>query len=64
MLNFTLTDEQAALQAAAREYAQRRLPALAREIEEHGEPPSKALIAEFASHGYLGINVPNWLAGQ
>jgi alkylation response protein AidB-like acyl-CoA dehydrogenase len=62
-LDFTLTDEQRALQAAAREYARRRLPVLAREIEESGEPPSHSLIAEFAGHGFLGINVPEALGG-
>jgi alkylation response protein AidB-like acyl-CoA dehydrogenase len=62
-LDFTLTDEQRALQAAAREYARRRLPALAQEIEESGEPPSHSLIAEFAGHGFLGINVPEALGG-
>jgi alkylation response protein AidB-like acyl-CoA dehydrogenase len=62
-LDFTLTDEQRALQAAAREYARRRLPVLAQEIEESGEPPSHSLIAEFAGHGFLGINVPEALGG-
>lgn len=62
-MDFTLTDEQRALQAAAREYARRRLPALAQEIEESGEPPSHSLIAEFAGHGFLGINVPEALGG-
>jgi butyryl-CoA dehydrogenase len=63
-LDFTLSEEQHALQAAAREYAQGRLPPIAREIEESGEPPSHALIAEFASHGFLGINIPEPLGGM
>jgi alkylation response protein AidB-like acyl-CoA dehydrogenase len=62
-LDFTLTDEQRALQNAAREYAQERLPALAREIEKSGEPPSHELVAEFAGHGFLGINIPEALGG-
>ena len=62
-MDFTLTDEQRALQAAAREYARRRLPALAQEIEESGEPPSHSLIAEFAGHGFLGLTVPEALGG-
>jgi alkylation response protein AidB-like acyl-CoA dehydrogenase len=62
-LDFTLTEEQAALQAAARDYAQKRLPALAQEIEESGEPPSHELVGEFASHGFLGINIPESLGG-
>jgi alkylation response protein AidB-like acyl-CoA dehydrogenase len=62
-LDFTLSDEQRALQTAAREYAQKRLPSVAREIESSGEPPSRALITEFASHGFLGINIPEALGG-
>jgi alkylation response protein AidB-like acyl-CoA dehydrogenase len=62
-VDFTLSDEQSALQAAAREYAQTRLPAIARDIEASGEPPSHALIAEFAHHGFLGVNIPEALGG-
>ena len=62
-MNFTLTEEQRALQAAARDYAQKRLPAIAAAIEASAEPPSHELIAEFASHGFLGINIPESLGG-
>jgi butyryl-CoA dehydrogenase len=62
-LDFTLSEEQRALQAAAREYAQKRLAPIARDIEISGEPPSHALIAEFASHGFLGVNIPEPLGG-
>jgi len=62
-MDFKLTENQTALQAAAREYAQGRLPPIAQEIEETGEPPSHALIAEFASHGFLGVNIPESLGG-
>lgn len=62
-MDFRLSEEQTSLQHAAREYAQERLPGIAREIEESGEPPSHALIAEFASHGFLGINIPEELGG-
>lgn len=62
-MDFSLSEEQSALQSAAREYAQRRLPAIAREIEDSAEPPSRALVKEYASHGFLGINVPQSLGG-
>jgi len=62
-LDFSLSEEQRALQAAAREYAQRRLPAIARQIEASGEPPTRELIAEFAGHGFLGINIPESQGG-
>ena len=38
-MNFQLTDEQKALQEAALKYARERLPQMAKEIEETGEPP-------------------------
>ena len=62
-LDFNLSEEQRALQSAARDYAQKRLPKIAQEIEASGEPPSHSLIAEFASHGFLGINIPEALGG-
>jgi butyryl-CoA dehydrogenase len=62
-LDFSLTDEQNSLQTAARDYAQKRLPAIAREIEESGTPPSRELVAEYARHGFLGINIPEKYGG-
>jgi butyryl-CoA dehydrogenase len=62
-VDFRLSDDQSALQAAARDYARERLPDMARHIEETGEPPSHELIAEFADHGFLGVNVPSALGG-
>ena len=62
-MNFQLTDEQKALQEAARKYARERLPALAKEIEETGEPPSHELIHEYGSMGFLGINIPEQYGG-
>ena len=56
-MDFQLTDEQLALQQAARRYAGERLPPIARHIEESGEPPSHELVREYASMGFLGINV-------
>ena len=62
-MNFNLTEEQRALQAAAREYARARLPAIAAQIEATGEPPTHELIADFARHGFLGVNVAEPLGG-
>ena len=62
-MDFNLTDEQRALQSAAREYARRRLPEIAAQIESSGEPPTHELIAEYASQGFLGINIPESLGG-
>ncbi len=62
-MDFRLSDDQSALQSAARDYARERLPEFARHVEETGEPPSRELIAEFAEHGFLGVNVPSGLGG-
>lgn len=62
-MNFQLTDEQRALQDAARAYARARLPQVARECEESGHAPDKALVRDFAEHGFLGINVPERYGG-
>lgn len=62
-MNFRLTEEQRQLQAAARSYARERLPQIAEQVERTGEPPSHALIAEYATQGFLGINVPESSGG-
>ena len=62
-MNFQLTDDQKQLQESARRFARERLPELAEEIENSGEPPSRALIKEYADMGFLGINVPEDLGG-
>ncbi len=62
-MDFRLSDEQTALQMAAREYALERLPEIARRIEDTAEPPSHELIEEYAEHGFLGVNVPAALGG-
>ena len=62
-MNFKLTEEQRSLQEAARTYARAKLPALARECEETGHAPDRALLREFAEMGFLGINVPERYGG-
>lgn len=62
-MDFRLTEEQKALQEAARRYAREKLPALAREVEATGHPPSHELIREYAAQGFLGINVPEAYGG-
>jgi butyryl-CoA dehydrogenase len=62
-VNFKLTEEQRSLQEAARTYARAKLPALARECEETGHAPDRALLREFAEMGFLGINVPERYGG-
>ncbi|MDW8259957.1 MAG: acyl-CoA dehydrogenase family protein [Gammaproteobacteria bacterium] len=54
---FALGAEQVALQEAARRYARENLPAVAEQCERSGEAPPRALVRDFAAHGFLGINV-------
>lgn len=56
-MNFRLTEEQLALQAAAREYVRERLMPLAAQTDRDDSPPPHALVREFAEMGFLGINV-------
>jgi acyl-CoA dehydrogenase len=62
-MDFRLTEEQLALQSTARRYVRERLAGLAAEIEASGEPPSRALVREYAEMGFLGINVPTEYGG-
>lgn len=62
-MNFRLSDEQRALQEAARRYVRERLPAIARDIEATGKPPPRELLREYAEMGFLGINVPERYGG-
>ena len=56
-MDFSLSAEQRALQDAARQFAQKELPAIAKEIEEDDEPPSLEVRKRFAELGYLGVNL-------
>ena len=56
-MDFRLTDEQLALQAAAREYVRERLMPLAAQIDREDTPPPRALVREYAEMGFLGLNV-------
>jgi alkylation response protein AidB-like acyl-CoA dehydrogenase len=56
-VDFRLTEEQRALQAAARRYVQERLLPLAAQIEREDVPPPHSLLREYAEMGFLGINV-------
>lgn len=62
-MDFRLSTDQLALQAAARAFAQAELPAVAAELERDNKPPSHALVRRYAELGFLGINVPAALGG-
>jgi alkylation response protein AidB-like acyl-CoA dehydrogenase len=62
-VDFRLSSDQQALQAAARTFAQAELPAIAAELERDNKPPSHDLVHRFAEMGFLGINVPVEMGG-
>ena len=62
-MDFSLTEEQRALQETAARYARERLPAVATHCEEHDEPPPHDIVKEFAEMGFLGINVSSEYGG-
>lgn len=62
-MDFRLSSDQQALQAAARTFAQAELPAIAAELERDNKPPSHDLVHRFAEMGFLGINVPAEMGG-
>jgi alkylation response protein AidB-like acyl-CoA dehydrogenase len=55
-MDFTLTEEQRALQETARRFAQEELGTLATKIEETGHPVSRDVMKRYAELGFLGIN--------
>jgi butyryl-CoA dehydrogenase len=55
-VNFELTDDQRALQEAARRFAGSELAALAREVEKSGEPVPRDWLKRYSELGFLGIN--------
>ncbi|MFQ5937787.1 MAG: acyl-CoA dehydrogenase family protein, partial [Acidiferrobacterales bacterium] len=62
-MDFTLTDEQHALQETARRFARQEMPAVAATLEADGQPLSREWIKRYADMGFLGINVPKRYGG-
>lgn len=62
-MDFSLTEEQLALQESARKFAVERLPAVAKHCEEEDEAPPHEVVREFADMGFLGINVAERYGG-
>lgn len=63
-MDFSLTEQQRALQETARRFAAAELSVPAREIERSGQPPGSDLLRRFAGLGLLGINLPQAYGGQ
>ena len=56
-MNFTLSEEQKALQNSVRKFAQTELPEIAKQIEATGHPPNMEIRKRFGELGYLGVNL-------
>ena len=62
-MNFSLNDEQRALQETARSFAQKELAPLASACERDNSPLPHAMVLRMAEMGFLGINIPQELGG-
>jgi alkylation response protein AidB-like acyl-CoA dehydrogenase len=61
-MNFSLTDDHQAIQAAAREFAQNEIAPVAAQFDESGEFPMET-IKRTGELGFMGIEVPNEYGG-
>lgn len=62
-MDFTLSEQQIALQESVRKFAQQELPDIAHEIEHSDEPPGIELRRRYAELGYLGVNLDERYGG-
>ena len=62
-MDFSLSDEQRALQDTVRRFAQNELPDIAREIEQNDEAAGPEVMKRFADMGLLGMNLPEAYGG-
>ena len=62
-MDFRLTDQQRALQDAARVFARKELPDLAREMEEKDFPVPADMVRRYGEMGFLGVNLPQDYGG-
>tara|TARA_A100001037_G_scaffold148167_1_gene133775 strand:+ start:2369 stop:3529 length:1161 start_codon:yes stop_codon:yes gene_type:complete len=63
-MEFTLDEQQKALQETAKKFAENELPGKAREIEVNNIPPSKDLLKKYSDLGFLGVNLPTKFGGS
>ena len=62
-MDFRLSEEQQALQAAAREFARGEMTAVAEETEREARPLSRDWVKRYAEMGFLGVNIPTRYGG-
>jgi alkylation response protein AidB-like acyl-CoA dehydrogenase len=62
-VDFTLSDDQIALQDTVRKFATAELPEIAKRMEAENSPPPHDLVKRYAEMGLLGINLPETYGG-
>ncbi|MEE2636964.1 MAG: acyl-CoA dehydrogenase family protein [Acidobacteriota bacterium] len=62
-MDFNLTEEQRALQTAAREFVRGEMIAVAAEVEREATPLSREWVRRYAEMGFLGVNVSSTYGG-
>ena len=62
-MDFRLSEEQKALQTAAREFARGEMTAVAEETEREARPLSRDWVKRYAEMGFLGVNIPTRYGG-
>ena len=62
-MDFQLTEQQRELQDAARAFAQKELPELAREMEAKDFSVPAEMVRRYGAMGFLGVNLPEQYGG-
>ena len=62
-MDFRLSEQQQALQSAAREFARGEMMTVAEEVEREARPLSRDWVKRYAEMGFLGINIPTRYGG-
>ena len=62
-MDFRLSEQQQALQSAAREFARGEMMTVAEEVEREAQPLSRDWVKRYAEMGFLGVNIPTRYGG-
>ena len=62
-MDFTLNEQQKALQETAKKFAENELLTIAKQIEVNNTPPNKDLLKKYSDLGFLGVNLSKEYGG-
>jgi len=62
-MDFTLNEEQEALQATARQFARGEMTEVAEQTEREAQPLARDWVRRYAEMGFLGVNIPTCYGG-